>query len=321
VDSLTQEQLKELVSVTAERLRIKYPSIIEKDYYVTQVIHALSGIENEYFRLIFAGGTCLAKAHKIVKRMSEDVDFKIQLKNTNEIFSKSRLLKEVKEFRAYIKSKLTLPGLTADEPIVRNEGKYSRIDLHYPSVFPANTGLRPHILLEFTLSDVRLDVANLSIRTLIEDNLTDTIIFEPCSTQCVSINETAIEKWVGLTRRIIAIEREYHHDDKALIRHAYDLNAIKDADKINDDFFVLAKEIVNNDAKQFKNQHPEYSINPGDEIKRSLEVLKNSPRWKDRYQEFIETMVYDSPLTLEYEHAIASIEHMSVAIIDALNIE
>jgi predicted nucleotidyltransferase component of viral defense system len=115
VDSLTQEQLKELVSVTSERLRIKYPSIIEKDYYVTQVIHALSGIENEYFRLIFAGGTCLAKAHKIVKRMSEDVAFKIQLKNTSEIFSKSCLLKEL------------------------NEGKYSRIDLHYPSVFPANT--------------------------------------------------------------------------------------------------------------------------------------------------------------------------------------
>jgi len=48
---LTQEQLKELVSVTAETLRIKYPSIIEKDYYVTHVIHSLSGIENEYFRL------------------------------------------------------------------------------------------------------------------------------------------------------------------------------------------------------------------------------------------------------------------------------
>lgn len=46
-------------------------SIIEKDYYVTRVINALSGVENEYFRLIFAGGTCLAKAHKIVKRMMQ----------------------------------------------------------------------------------------------------------------------------------------------------------------------------------------------------------------------------------------------------------
>lgn len=82
---LNQKQLKELVSITSERLGIKYPSIIEKDYYVTHIIHSLSGIENEYFRLIFAGGTCLAKAHKIVKRMSEDVDFKT-LNNTYKIY-------------------------------------------------------------------------------------------------------------------------------------------------------------------------------------------------------------------------------------------
>jgi hypothetical protein len=31
-------------------------SVIEKDYYVTQVIQSLSSIENEYFRLVFCGG-------------------------------------------------------------------------------------------------------------------------------------------------------------------------------------------------------------------------------------------------------------------------
>src|SRR5437870_2342574 len=69
-------------------------AVVEKDYYVTQVIHALSDIQNEYFRLVFAGGTCLAKAHRIVDRMSEDIDFKIQIKN-NINFSRSRLIKEL----------------------------------------------------------------------------------------------------------------------------------------------------------------------------------------------------------------------------------
>lgn len=236
---LSNTELKKLISATRMHINLR-EAVIEKDCYVTQVIHALSNLENEHFRLVFCGGTCLAKAHKIVSRMSEDVDFKIQFKKSETNFSKTRLLKELKEFRTYIKSKLNLnlTGLIASEPIVRNEGQYSRIDLAYSSYFPAHAGLRPHILLEFTLSDIRHDVIDLSIKTLIEDNLKGAIIFPPCSTQCVTIGETAIEKWVGLTRRIIAIERAYQPDDKSLIRHVYDLNAIQQANKINADFIL-----------------------------------------------------------------------------------
>jgi len=48
-------------------------AVIEKDYYVTQAIQALSNTGNEHFRLVFCGGTCLSKAHKIVKRMNKCV--------------------------------------------------------------------------------------------------------------------------------------------------------------------------------------------------------------------------------------------------------
>jgi len=88
-----------------------HESIIEKDYYVTQLIQALSGVENEYFRLVFCGGTCLAKAHRIVQRMSEDVDFKIQRKPTTDDFSKSHMLKELKAFRQELQSKFSIPNL------------------------------------------------------------------------------------------------------------------------------------------------------------------------------------------------------------------
>lgn len=315
---LNNKNLKELISATRQYIRLP-EAVIEKDYYVTQVIHALSGTENDYFRLVFAGGTCLAKAHKLVKRMSEDIDFKIQVKNIDANFSKTRLLKELKEFRSQIGSKLILPGITTGESRVRNEGKYSRIELNYSSVFPVSTSLRPHILLEFTVSDVRLLIENLSISTLIEETLENAVIFPPSSTQCISVDETAIEKWVGLTRRVVAIEREYHHDDSTLVRHVYDLNAIKSSEKINDNFFSLAKAIVSNDAKQFKNQHPEYSANAGDEIRQSLMLLKTKPIWKERYKEFIETMVYDNSAALGYENAIDILERISEKVIISLN--
>lgn len=75
---MLNKQLLQLISDASEVLGLN-ETILEKDYYVTQVIHALSRAENEYFQLIFCGGTALAKADKIIRRMSEDIDFKIQI--------------------------------------------------------------------------------------------------------------------------------------------------------------------------------------------------------------------------------------------------
>ena len=68
---LNKKSLRELVEITHLKLGIPEP-IVEKDYYVSQLIHELSLIDNEYFELIFSGGTSLSKAFKIIKRMSED---------------------------------------------------------------------------------------------------------------------------------------------------------------------------------------------------------------------------------------------------------
>lgn len=131
-------------------------------------------------------------------------------------------------------------------------------------------------------------------------------------------DETAIEKWVGLTRRIAAIERQRHYDDTTLIRHVYDLNALKKADRINPVFFDLARVIVSADAKQFKNQHPEYFSNPATEIQQSIKILKNKEIWRDRYDRFSNSMVYDKTTLPDYSNAIESLENISNNIIENL---
>lgn len=304
------------ISDTGELLGLD-EAVIEKDYYVTQVIHALSSFENETFRLIFCGGTCLAKAHKLVRRMSEDVDFKVQRKTT-ENFSRSRLKSELNKFRAYIRSTLTVPDLSVANDFARNEGRYQQVVLKYPNSFPIGSALRPDIKIELTFADILLPINDLEVKTLIEDNFDQTKLFIPPITKCISIDETAIEKWVGLTRRIMAIERGREDDDKTLIRHVYDLNAINEANKINASFTQFAKTIVINDGKQFKNQHPEYAADPGTEIRQSLTLLKDKPLWKERYEEFIEAMVYDSTNALPYDEAITVLEDMSANVIKNL---
>jgi predicted nucleotidyltransferase component of viral defense system len=313
---LNRKDLRDLIETTLHNIKLT-GAVIEKDYYVTQVIHALSDIQNEYFRLVFAGGTCLAKAHRIVDRMSEDVDFKIQIKN-NETFSRSRLIKELKEFRAQIKSSLVVQKLTTIEDVARNEGKYQRVILQYPYTYPINPTLRPDILLEFTLSDIRLSVEDLSVKTIIEDVLKEMTLFVPPRTPCITVEETAIEKWVGLTRRVMATERKYDPDDPALVRHIYDINAIKQANLINDNFFTLAKDIVHSDAMQYKNRHPEYAVNPVAEIRESLSLLKNKFTWKEHYQKFLTGMVYDHSTAIKYEEAVSIIEEISEKVIEGI---
>lgn len=49
------------------------PAPIEKDWYVVRALVAILSINAAPFRLIFAGGTALARAHRLVDRMSEDI--------------------------------------------------------------------------------------------------------------------------------------------------------------------------------------------------------------------------------------------------------
>lgn len=311
-----KKELRELIESTRQHINLR-EAVIEKDYYVTQVIHKLSNVENEYFRLVFCGGTCLAKAHKLVQRMSEDIDFKIQLKSTEKV-SKSRLKNELKEFRTLIRSVLTLPDLSIINDVTRNEGRYHQISLKYPHSFAIGSTLRPDIKTEFTFADILLPTNKLTIKTIIEDTLDNVSIFTPPSTSCVSIDETAIEKWVALTRRIMAIERGYESDDKTLIRHVYDLNAINQANKINPNFSGHAKVVITSDGKQFKNQHPEYASDPVHEIKQSLAQLKNNSAWRARYEEFIETMIYGNTHTTSYDETLITLENYSASVINFL---
>src|SRR5436190_3628436 len=182
---MLNEALLRQISDTGELLGLD-EAVIEKDYYVTQVIHALSNLENETFRLVFCGGTCLAKAHKLVRRMSEDVDFKVQRKTT-ENFSRSHLKNELNKFRAYVRSTLTVPDLSVANDFARNEGRYQQVVLKYPNSFPIGSALRPDIKIELTFADILLPINELKVKTLIEDNFERTKLFISPITKCISI--------------------------------------------------------------------------------------------------------------------------------------
>ncbi len=94
--TITAEQRQRLEDLSAEGL-LKLPlAIAEKDVHITDLLMALSQlvVAHDGFKdldkrreptradtgivLVFAGGTCLSKAHGLIERMSEDIDIKGQ---------------------------------------------------------------------------------------------------------------------------------------------------------------------------------------------------------------------------------------------------
>jgi predicted nucleotidyltransferase component of viral defense system len=48
------------------------PSIVEKDYYVTEALRIIAATASD--RVIFKGGTSLSKGWNLIQRFSEDID-------------------------------------------------------------------------------------------------------------------------------------------------------------------------------------------------------------------------------------------------------
>jgi len=72
---------------------------IRKDYFVTKAIRLLTGVNDEYFELIFQGGTSLSKGYGLISRLSEDIDFRVILKPLGLKLGKDGRRRQLRSFR------------------------------------------------------------------------------------------------------------------------------------------------------------------------------------------------------------------------------
>ena len=72
--------LAELLEVQAY-FGLPSPALVEKDFYVVRALAAIAAVERGelHVRLVFGGGTALSRAHRLVRRMSEDIDLRIMV--------------------------------------------------------------------------------------------------------------------------------------------------------------------------------------------------------------------------------------------------
>ena len=81
---ISQQQAELIVAASNEGLTDFPPAALEKDILLTEVLFAIQNnnlYESNLLQPVFGGGTSLIKGFSIIRRMSEDLDFKIISRN------------------------------------------------------------------------------------------------------------------------------------------------------------------------------------------------------------------------------------------------
>ena len=292
--------LQDLLEVQ-EHFGLPSPALVEKDWYVVKALAAIHAAETAPFRLVFSGGTALSRAHRLIRRMSEDIDLKI-------ISDEPVPRQTLRRLRDTITRTLLEAGFQFDpeNPEHRESGNASRYTLYrlpYPPVAAGHGSLRPEIQIEAAVWPLRLPAVERPVISFVAEAFKRPP--ELKAMVCASVTEVIAEKFVALTRRAGAeLADAGGPRDPTLVRHIYDLHVTR-SHYDRAEVIALAQTIMLSDVKAYGHQFPAYRSNPISETIKAVAGLKGDPEFAKRYGAFLRDMVYgERP---EFETALFTI--------------
>ncbi len=296
--------LQDLLEVQ-QHFDLPSPALVEKDWYVVKALAAISTADTKPFRLVFSGGTALSRAHRLIRRMSEDIDLKI-------VADQPRSRPELRKLRENVTDALLRAGFGFDRenPAHRDSGNASRYTIYrlpYPPIVTGQRALRPEIQIETAIWPLRLPSVDRTVLSLWAEAFRNPP--EVPSIPCVALTETVAEKFVALTRRAGAeLADAGGPRDKTLVRHVYDLYAVR-AHYDPAALVALAREIMLADAEAYGHQFPAYREDPVAETLRAVAGLASDDRFAQGYATFLRDMVYgEAP---DFKTAIATLSALA----------
>ena len=302
--TITAREHDLILDMRNEGLTSLPPGIFEKDLLITEVLRTVVAVESDGIQLVFCGGTCLSKAHGLIERMSEDIDFKLVLPEGLSRSARSRLLSQFKKRLAAV---LVDAGFAvpANEIIALDENSYVSLNLHYESRFAPVASLRSEIKVELNARPPVLPTARLPIASML-----DVLIQAPktdLQVACISVEETLAEKVLSFLRRTAearAGRNRADYDDR-LVRHLYDVRAIareREGLVLPHEHFAA---LVAGDATQFRNQYPEFEDDPVGQMRVVLDALHHEADAFERdYLRFVDELVFGEPVTFAEARAV-----------------
>jgi hypothetical protein len=286
-------------------------AFVEKDWYVTQVIKLITGITFQDFALVFTGGTALSKAHGIIQRFSEDIDFRVQAPSLSEQ-SKSQQIRTLSAFKKAVFDILQADfDVDENQITARNGNRFIAIELNYPTLFGRANALRPHILLELTVSDLSLPAVNLPVSSFINEIAKR--LPEVKGIACIDPVENAADKLSAITWRIPDRKRGTVNDDPDIVRHIHDLAILSDRVINHPDFSTMVRSAIDRDDKRSETIT---GLTITQKLTKMLSMLSSDAEYSTEYERFVNGMSYaPSGSILSFERAVERVSQL-VHVID-----
>jgi predicted nucleotidyltransferase component of viral defense system len=185
--------------------------LIEKDYFCTVLLAYLSGAaDNE---LVFKGGTCLAKVHAKLYRLSEDLDYTISVPVDAPRKERSSLVESVKAALNGLKKAVSafrvieaLKGANKSTQYLASVG-YNSLISQQEEMIKIEVSLREPLLML---------AVNGEAQTLLRNPATNNPMVMPMALRCIDKTEGLAEKFrAALSRREPAV-RDFYDIDHAV---------------------------------------------------------------------------------------------------------
>ncbi len=190
-------------------------ALIEKDYFCSLVLNEI--FSSASHNLVFKGGTLLNKTHAGFYRLSEDLDFSIDVAADASRATRRTLMKPVKEHFTKIVKKLSFRFSKKLDG--KNESSQYQGEIEYESLLLGNAGT---IKVDIGLRENVLETQTLQAKTLLQDPFSRDAVMQDFEIRGLSRNEAYAEKIrVALSREYPAI-RDIFDLDYALKTKLFD---------------------------------------------------------------------------------------------------
>jgi predicted nucleotidyltransferase component of viral defense system len=210
------------------------PAIIEKDYYVTEALRVIA--DNTDDKIIFKGGTSLAKGWNLIQRFSEDVDIFLDPTAFQPALGKNGIDRELKNLRDAIAKH---PAFTFEAGESQTIGGFGRNDrFSFKQRFGGPGEVANRVLVEAGTASGRepselIELQSYLSQFLKEKNTTLGADDEgPFSMRLLHFRRTFVEKLFAIHSKIELLKRD-KQPLGSYARHYYDLFQLSQLAEVN----------------------------------------------------------------------------------------